>query len=155
MRGLWERYDKPVQDGLTSRSWTWGPNTYGPFSDQPFSLALFELYEEAPGGIRRVLYFDKSRMEITNPDADPNSPWFVTNGLLATELVTGQLQLGDNRFVFRGPAQIPIAGDPDDSGGPFYSTFTSLVGQSHPRMPGGTYHRAHQPRGRGCWHPRP
>jgi hypothetical protein len=41
---------------------------------------LQEPYADAPGGKRAVLYFDKTRMEITNPEADPSSPWYVTNG---------------------------------------------------------------------------
>ena len=39
-------------------------------------------------------YFDKSRMELNDPSADPNSAFFVTNGLLTVELISGQLQIG-------------------------------------------------------------
>ena len=42
-------------------------------------------------------YFDKSRMEINNPDGDKTSPFYVTNGLLTVELITGKMQVGDNR----------------------------------------------------------
>jgi hypothetical protein len=67
-----------------------------------------ETYKEAPGGKRTVQYFDKGRMEVS-PAGD------ITNGLLATELITGELQLGDNTFERRQPAIIPVAGDPDNS----------------------------------------
>jgi hypothetical protein len=69
-----------------------------------------------------VQYFDKARMEITHPDADPSSIWYVTNGLLVVELVTGRMQTGDARFVQREPAQVNVAGDPDDPHGVTYAT---------------------------------
>jgi hypothetical protein len=66
-------------------------------------------------------------MEITYPDADRNAVWFVTNGLLAFELITGQLQLGDALFIQGEPADIPIAGDADDVTGPRYASFAALL----------------------------
>ena len=50
-------------------------------------------------------------MELNHPGGDPNSPFYVTNGLLTVELVTGRLQVGDNRFIPRYPAAIPLASD--------------------------------------------
>jgi hypothetical protein len=50
---------------------------------------------------------------------DPDSSislWALTSGNLARELLTGQLQLGDDIFVQREPATIPVAGDPDGGG---------------------------------------
>src|SRR5690606_31465711 len=70
----WQRTDQPVAAGAVNRTWMWGP--------EPFSDALQEAYEQAPGGQRQVQYFDKSRMEITDPAGDQSSPWYVTNGLL-------------------------------------------------------------------------
>jgi len=67
-----------------------------------------EQYKEAPNGQRLVQYFDKARMELTNPAM----PTMVTNGLLTAELKTGKVQLGDNTFEQRSPARINIAGDP-------------------------------------------
>jgi hypothetical protein len=112
---VWNRTDKQVADkpdGL-GRSWVWGP--------QPFTTALAEDYAETPGGKRVVQYFDKSRMEITNPNGDKTSAFYVTNGLLAIELITGRQQVGDNKFVDRAPAQIGVAGDPNDRTGPTYA----------------------------------
>ncbi|MEZ4568876.1 MAG: hypothetical protein R2849_00795 [Thermomicrobiales bacterium] len=116
----WERTDKPVTDGQATRTWMWGP--------QPNSQVIMEAYDEAPNGMRQVQYYDKSRMEITDPTVDPNSIWYVTNGLLATELITGRMQLGNNRFDDRAPANVNVAGDANDPNGPTYATFTPLLG---------------------------
>lgn len=61
----WERTDKPVADGRVNRTWMWGPDA--------FTQATPESYAESPGSQRTVQYFDKTRMEITNPAADPDS----------------------------------------------------------------------------------
>ncbi|HCG29987.1 MAG TPA: hypothetical protein DEU95_09675, partial [Chloroflexi bacterium] len=114
----WARTDAPVAAGIVSRTWMWGP--------KPFD-ARFEPYVESPGGQRAVAYFDKSRMEVTNPYGDQNSPWYVTNGLLVGEMVTGLLQTGDAKFEPRNPAAVNIAGDIDDTVGPMYSTFRGLL----------------------------
>ncbi len=113
---LWKRTDKPVADGATSRTWLWG--------EKPLATAQ-EPYQGAPGGTRLVQYFDKSRMELTNPAADRNSKWYVTNGLLVREMIMGQVQTGDNRFEPLPPAAIPLAGD-QLAGNPNAPTYASL-----------------------------
>jgi hypothetical protein len=116
----WSRTDKPVSDQVIRRTWIWGP--------EAFSTALLEPYDEAPNGHRMVQYFDKSRMEINHDENIPElSPWRVTNGLLARELITGEMQLGDQRFIPNVPAPINVAGDPDDSHGPTYKTLNTLL----------------------------
>jgi V8-like Glu-specific endopeptidase len=117
----WRRTDAPIIDGHISRTWMWGP--------APFSPVVMEPYLESPGGQRQVQYFDKSRMEITHPDGDSSSIWFVTNGLLARELITGERQIGDAIHVEHQPAQINVAGDNDDPNGPTYATFNSVMGE--------------------------
>jgi hypothetical protein len=87
-------------------------NLWGPSMGAPKN----ESYSNAPGGYRIVQYYDKGRMELTDPKGGT-----VTNGLLATELITGKVQTGDDTFQSRAPAAIPIAGDPD-SPGPTYAT---------------------------------
>jgi hypothetical protein len=87
-----------------------------------------EPYAEAPGGSRLVEYFDKTRMERTDPTASRAAPAFVTNGLLATEMITGRLQLGDKTFQTFSPATVTIAGDASDPDGPTYATFAPLMG---------------------------
>jgi Tol biopolymer transport system component len=115
---VWAPWELPVQRGVTSRTWMFGPNATNSF---------FEPYAESPDGQRLVQYFEKSRMELTHPDGDDTSPWFITNGLLATELISGRLQLGDDTFERRQPAQVNVAGDPDDTRGPTYATFARLL----------------------------
>jgi hypothetical protein len=66
-------------------------------------------------------------MEISRPDGDKNSKWYVTNGLLTQELVTGRMQTGDNRYIDRTPANIPVAGDPDSTLTPTYAAFANLA----------------------------
>lgn len=119
-RRVWERTDLPVQNGIVSRSWYWSDG-------KPFTAGMMEPYEEGPGGERLVQYFDKSRMEITDPSADQDSIWYVTNGLLVVELMTGMMQVGHNAFVEREPAVVNCAGDFDDPDGPTYATFAGVM----------------------------
>lgn len=114
----WERTDKPAADGTVKRGYYWGPQP-GERKQEP--------YAEGQNGARLVQYFDKSRMELNNPAADKNSPFYVTNGLLTYELVTGKLQVGNSKFVQRAPAEIPLASDNDDPAAPTYATFTGLM----------------------------
>jgi hypothetical protein len=115
----WSRVDRPVETDQVARTWLWGP--------QDTSFQRTEQYADSPGGKRTVVYFDKSRMEISDPNADPGSSWFVANGLLVVELTSGSMQVGDSDFVQRAPAAINVAGDPDDSSGPTYATFGGLT----------------------------
>jgi hypothetical protein len=85
----------------------WGPPTT--------SDGKTEYYKDAPSGQRTVQYFDKGRMEWTDP------PGRVTNGLLPVEMIRGRVQFGDNTFVSKAPPNIPIAGDPSNAG-PTYAT---------------------------------
>ena len=103
-------------DGVANRTWMWGPHANSPEMAEP--------YVEGTAGMRTVQYYDKSRMEISvDPDVDPQSVWYVTNGLLVIEMVSGRLQVGDGTFQDRAPAWINVAGDPEDPLGPTYATF--------------------------------
>lgn len=119
----WNRTDKPVADHQASRTWMWGPE---PFTDK-FVEPFVEGNYYSSKGQRQVQYFDKSRMEITSTSNDSNSPWYVTNGLLATELVTGRLQAGEATFQQFSPAKVNASGDPDDPNAPTYASFTNLL----------------------------
>lgn len=115
---LWQLTDQPVIDGA-GRSWFWGP--------QVDTSGIQERYLEAPSGARLVQYFDKGRMEINNPSGDPSSPWYVTSGLLDRELISGRIQVGDNRFLNTGAgAAIPVAGDPSNTF-PTYADLQQVV----------------------------
>ncbi len=112
----WARTDRPVAELAAGRTWLWGPEAFTP--------GLLEPYAEGADGQRVVQYYDKSRMEIsTVPGVGADSPWYVTNGLLALELITGRMQTGDAQWEHLAPAEIPVAGDPDDAAGPTYATF--------------------------------
>ena len=117
---LWRQTDGLVAAGEVERTWLWGP--------APFATGR-EAYAEAPGGQRLVQYYDKSRMEVTNPRGDRASPWYVTNGLLVKEMITGQLQVGHSLIEPLAPAQAPVAGDPDDLLGPTYTGLAGLLGR--------------------------
>jgi hypothetical protein len=124
----WERTDLSVANGQIARSWLWGPNTF---------YAGFEDYAGASGGYgqpagnRLVFYFDKSRMEINNLNGDRLSKWFITNGLLVKELISGKRATGDFTSTPYLPAsQIPVAGDEDPSAqdaAPSYAAFYSVT----------------------------
>ena len=116
---VWDRTDALVASGQVSRTFFWGP--------EPRAAAQ-EQYVDSPTGTgtRLVQYFDKSRMEINNPNGDQNSPFFVTNGLLTIELISGQMQIGNNAFINRFAANIPISGDTDDAQAPTYVSFGSV-----------------------------
>lgn len=121
----WARTDQPVANLQVSRTWMWGPEANTGLLTEPFD-----------DGQRTVQYFDKSRMEITDPAGDPNSLWYVTNGLLATELVTGSLQTGPNSFESHDPATVNVSGDPTDADAPTYASFTPLL--DSPPLPTGS-----------------
>lgn len=93
------------------------PNFWGPL--QTARDGQQEFYADAPEKQRLVQYFDKGRMELIDPQHGT-----VSNGLLATELITGRIQVGDNTFEARLPPSIPIAGDLDNPG-PTYLTIHS------------------------------
>jgi len=117
----WARTDKPVASGRATRTWMWGP---------ALTAEVPEADAGAPGGTRTVQYFDKSRMELpSDPDADTNSVWYVTNGLLARDMISGQVQLGPapGDYEQRVPAGINIGGDGDDPNGPTYASFAGRL----------------------------
>jgi hypothetical protein len=89
------------------------PNFWGPLATAPDPRQ--EYYKDAPAGQRLVQYFDKGRMEWTDP------PGLATNGLLPVEMIRGRVQFGDDTFVSKPPPEIAIAGDPSNAG-PTYAT---------------------------------
>ncbi len=117
MDKVWKRTDQVVANGSVSRTWLWGPKAFDIRQEE---------YAESPGGKRLVAYFDKARMEINNPNGDRTSQWFVTNGLLVKELISGRQQLGDSKEVKFLPAEVPAAGDL--TGNPEAPTYASFLG---------------------------
>ena len=128
-QSTWERTDLPVQNGkATDRSWLWGPQGF--FSGN-------EPWVESPGGKHLVQYFDKSRMEVNDPNADRKSQWFVTNGLLVVEMMNGQIKTGNTAFTQSSPAAIPVAGDASASvNAPTYASAAKVASlQGNNRAP--------------------
>src|SRR5688500_18355016 len=70
-----ERTDEPVASGAASGTSTWAPDARTP--------AVVEPYADATNNMRLVQYWDKARMEITNPSGVPDANWHVTTGVLA------------------------------------------------------------------------
>jgi hypothetical protein len=116
-RTTWERTDRVVASGEVKRPWVWGAFP-GRSVSEPFA--------GLPGNTHLVQYFDKGRMEINNPTANPNDPFFVTNGLLSVELISGLMQTGPNTFENRGSAVINLASDIDDPTAPTYQSFNGV-----------------------------
>jgi hypothetical protein len=123
MKTLWQRSDLAIEQGRTVRSWVWGPR---------MGDGMLEAYN---GGQRLVQYFDKSRMEINDPSASRSSAWYVTNGLLVNELMTGRLQSGESSFVQRTPSEEVLAGDPAVVNGdsPRYATLAVVATHQPPK----------------------
>jgi hypothetical protein len=111
----WARTDQPVADGTVARTWMWGPQ------------ALLGRTETYNGRQRTVQYYDKSRMEMTNPAATDDGLWYVTNGLLVRELVTGDMQVGTAEFEQHPPSSTNVAGDLDDTSAPTYAALAELL----------------------------
>jgi hypothetical protein len=116
-RTVWERTDAPVAQGLVSRTWVWGPSP---------GVSLQEPFKEGPEGQHLVQYFDKARMEINNPNGNPADPYYVTNGLLVVEMISGKIQTGINSFEQSVASDTRIAGD-DGSDAPSYAALQNVA----------------------------
>lgn len=107
----------------TGAGWIWGP--------YPRTSGRMERYDDAEHGVasRLVQYFDKGRMELPNPPAEsPDADVKVTAGLLVTEMIKGQMQIGDHAVSHRSPAAVPTAGDlTGNPASPTYAAFTPLL----------------------------
>jgi hypothetical protein len=122
---LWQRTNRNSQG-----TWVWGPNAW---QDH------YEPYTQSPGGARFVRYYDKTRMELNNPQSDPTSQWYITNGLLVKEMVEGRVQFGDTAqndtcasppfMQHTCPAMVPVAGDigVNIQGSPTYFSFSPYL----------------------------
>lgn len=114
---VWERTDLPVQQGKVARSWVWGPTP---------GNSLKEPFKESPGGSHLVQYFDKARMEINFPGQSSADPFYVTNGLLAVEMISGKMQTGADLFESFGASTQVVAGE-NGSDAPSYAALQSVA----------------------------
>ncbi|HUS17318.1 MAG TPA: sortase [Chloroflexia bacterium] len=123
---VWARTDQLLRAGSVTRAWYWG--------QYPFAR-ITEPFAGSPSGTRVVEYYDKSRMEINNPRGNRSSPWFVTNGLLVKELMSGQMVVGTTQVETRAPSTQPVVGDwVPNNAAPSYAVFggvSSLAGNGN------------------------
>jgi hypothetical protein len=112
----WRVPDLPVANGQAQRSWLWGPTAI---------YSGTETFADAIGGLA-VVYFDKGRMEISNPNPPRPTKYLVTAGPLAKELVTGRIATGLNTFETKQPPELLVAGDNTNADAPTYATFNKL-----------------------------
>jgi hypothetical protein len=117
---LWRKVDGAVGQNQTTRTWLYGPDV---------DRAMTENYSESPADKRNVWYFDKARLEISQPDADSTADWYVTSGLLPKEMMSNKIQVGNNNFMTGpGPANVVIAGDvTNNPNAPTYQTFSKIA----------------------------
>jgi hypothetical protein len=127
---VWLTTDYLVDVGAIGRSFLWGPAV------QPAIGQFAEFYDDSPNNFRWVQYFDKTRMEVNNRFANPNGDFFVSNGLLVVELVSGAQQDGNTRFRFGTPSDEAIAGDPKQANAisPTYASLKNVasIDQANP-----------------------
>ncbi|MEO8286441.1 MAG: hypothetical protein ABI670_08385 [Chloroflexota bacterium] len=114
---VWQRTDQPVVEGKVARTWVWGPSP---------GRSLQEPFKEGPNGTHLVQYFDKARMEINNPGGNPADPFYVTNGLLVVEMISGKVQTGISSFDISSAGDQRIAGD-DGSDAPSYAALQNVA----------------------------
>jgi serine/threonine protein kinase len=124
--------DLPVDHNI-ARQLVWGN---GPFKS---CLEDFAEVPEIMKHKRRVQYFPKSRMEINDPNANKKSPYFITNGLLALEMIEGKRQIGKNSYAYFLPADMPVVGDGDvKAEAPTYAALNTLINVRAPNRVGHT-----------------
>lgn len=102
VESIWERSDGPVSRGVVDRAWLWGP--------EPVSTST-EFYPESPSRTRTLVYYNKGRLDILDPEGNSASDWYAVGGLLVQEMLAGRVQLGDAFFVDRPLSEFPLTGD--------------------------------------------
>lgn len=117
VQSIWNRTDGPVANHEIARTWIWGPSPI---------VSTTEYYENSPTGFRTNIYFDKGRLDILDPTMSRDNLWYVSGALLSSELLSGRVQLGENTFVQREPAEIAIVGDYRQSNPVTYASLSKL-----------------------------
>ncbi len=117
VQATWQQADGPISAGDVQRSWVWGP--------EPLASTT-EFYRESPNNTRKLIYFDKGRLDILDEGADTSSPWFATGALLVSEMLAGEVQLGATDFVERESPKIPLTGDLIQPDGVTYASLAPL-----------------------------
>ncbi len=117
---IWQYNDSPVQNGQVLRSWAYGAAPLASFLEE---------YKDSPQGLRLVEYWDKARLDITDPSKSAETSGYVSNGALVKELLQGEIQLGEKVYMPLGPARLPIAGEGTSptNPAPTYATLAALA----------------------------
>ncbi len=113
IQAVWEMTDGQIVNGKVQRSWAFGP--------EPIAAA-YEYYAQSPTQFRKLVYYDKGRLDLLNPQSPEGSIWMVSGALLTSELLSGRIQLGEEEFVSREPAEIPLVGDLEQPNPVTYAT---------------------------------
>jgi len=106
-----------VANGQAQRAYLWGPTAI--FSGT-------EPYAQAAGGQQQVVYFDKGRMELKDPNLAQPNKYLVTAGALAKDLVTGRIEVGDTQTQPKQSPDVVLVGDDPNADVPTYATFNKL-----------------------------
>jgi hypothetical protein len=115
---IWEATDGPVASGEEARGWLWGP------------VATARAVESDPGspaGVRTMVYYDKARLDVSDPEADPDSVWYASGALLVQEMIAGRMQLGGGREALKPAPEIAVAGDLEQTRPVSYATLGPLA----------------------------
>lgn len=118
---LWRQTDAAVADTTASRSWLWGPA----------ALAATVEYGANASNRREIVYYDKGRLEINDPNASSGG-WYVTGGLLVTEMLSGEIAVTADHTVRLDPPAVAVAGDIEGSDAPTYAALAqhaSILGE--------------------------
>jgi hypothetical protein len=120
-QALWRRTEQPVVEGRTQRPFLWGP---APFASQS------ERYDDGGNdGQRLVQYFDKGRLELTQPTNPAAELALLQNGTLVRDLTLGLVQVGSNRAQAFDPAFLPVAGDSDLAANPDAARYADFANE--------------------------
>jgi len=131
VQSIWAQTDGPVAEGEIARTWIWGPSAI---------VSTTEYYSESPTGLRNTVYFDKGRLDILDTTMSADNLWYVSGALLSSELLSGQIQLGEHAFIRREPADIAIVGDYEQANPVTYASLSKLsTVWSDPAAAEGTY----------------
>lgn len=115
---IWRATDGPVAEHAVSRAWTWGPAALA---------ATVEYSADSPTGVRRMVYFDKGRMDILEGAESPDSDWYVTGALLVAQMLAGQIPFAEDGGVARPSPRIAVAGDLDQPNPLTYAMLAPLA----------------------------
>ncbi len=118
---IWNATDGPVASDAVERDWMWGPHALA---------TSVEYSADSPDGLRRMVYFDKGRLDVLDRSASPDAGWYVTGALLVTQMLSGKVPFSEDGVVLRTPPAIPVAGDVDQPSPLTYATLAPLASVS-------------------------